>query len=302
MRIPVITLEDVINYAEISGRLWGMLRDEGYLYLDGPLVNDLPFQEILNVSREFFKESTEYKMRYYIGRSPIHRGYLPEGEEGDPDCPPDLKEGYDSGLQNLGRSLVPSMELNVQAPWPNKGTFEATVAEYLDGCERIARILASILSYACRLDVDLNERAKNPPNQLRLLHYPRSESIQNQGVGTHTDFECFTLLWATHPGLAVQRPNGDWINVSPRPGSLIVTIGDIMEILTNGALRATPHRVGWVGQERYSFPYFFCLDGGEVVEPAPEFISDNAKFYPSTSVGDHLVRRTVSVFRYLREA
>lgn len=304
MKTPVLRLETGVGLSELAGRAWGMLRDEGYLYLEGSQVEALPLGEIERVARAFFSEPREYKMRYYIGNSLIHRGYVPTGEEGDPDCEPDLKEGFDTGLYNLGTPIVSERRELSQAPWPDVDGFESIVGRYRAACEGLARDFATVLSCAFGVEPEhLNSRAKEPPNQLRLLRYPASPSRQTQGVGTHTDFECFTIMQVTGPGFSVQRPSGDWIDVSPRPNSVVVTVGDLIEVLTNGALRATPHRVGWVSHERYSFPYFFCLDADEIAEPLMPFrAGDGDVHYEPTHVGTHLASRTAAVFRYLRGA
>ena len=32
------------------------------------------------------------------------------------------------------------------------------------------------------------------------------------GIGAHTDYECFTILWQTEPGLQVQNRKNEWID------------------------------------------------------------------------------------------
>lgn len=72
---------------------------------------------------------------------------------------------------------------------------------------------------------------RSPPSQLRLLHYPRVLSVTDEpGLGAHTDYECFTLLHTTSPGLEIMNSDGDWIDVPPIPGTLVLNIGDILEM------------------------------------------------------------------------
>ncbi len=74
------------------------------------------------------------------------------------------------------------------------------------------------------------------------------------GIGSHTDYECLTLLYSTVPGLEVLNSAGSWIDAPPLPGALVINIGDMMEIWTNGEFVATSHRVRPVKEERFSFP------------------------------------------------
>ena len=49
------------------------------------------------------------------------------------------------------------------------------------------------------------------------------------------------------------------MDVDPIPGTLVVNIGELLELASNGYLRATVHRVVTppAGVERYSVPFFF---------------------------------------------
>nr|QQZ51919.1 isopenicillin N synthase family oxygenase [Phenylobacterium glaciei] len=69
-----------------------------------------------------------------------------------------------------------------------------------------------------------------------------------------TDYEFFTLLHGTAPGLEVMNGEGRWIDCPPIPGAFVVNIGDMLEAWTNGEFVATSHRVRKVGEARYSLP------------------------------------------------
>ncbi|MCP5775935.1 isopenicillin N synthase family oxygenase, partial [Klebsiella pneumoniae] len=73
------------------------------------------------------------------------------------------------------------------------------------------------------------------PSQLRLIHYPYNPEVQDaEGIGAHTDYECFTLLLPTAPGLQVLNKTGEWIDIPLIENTLVMNIGDMMEILSNG--------------------------------------------------------------------
>ena len=141
-----------------------------------------------------------------------------------------------------------------------------------------------------------------PPSQLRMVHYPADPSRADAewGISAHTDFECFTILHVTAPGLEVMNAAGEWIDAPPVQGAFVINIGDMLEALTNGRFIATPHRVRNVPDERFSFPLFCALDYDTVVAPLPQFI-EGGKRYPTYGAGDHLVTQTMRYFRYLRE-
>lgn len=83
------------------------------------------------------------------------------------------------------------------------------------------------------------------PNQLiKIIRYPgRAADESDQGVGAHKDSGFVTiLLQDTVAGLQVETADG-WIDAPPLPGSFVVNIGEILELASNGALRANVHRV-----------------------------------------------------------
>jgi isopenicillin N synthase-like dioxygenase len=152
------------------------------------------------------------------------------------------------------------------------------------------------------LDEDHFDRhLARPPSQLRLIHYPYDPSaLDQEGIGAHTDYEFFTVLRGTAPGLEVRNGAGEWIDAPPIPGAFVVNIGDMLEVWTNGVFRATAHRVRKVAEERYSFPFFAACDYRTVVEPAAQFVtSERPARFGRVVAGEHLWAQTVKTFSYL---
>ena len=84
------------------------------------------------------------------------------------------------------------------------------------------------------------------PNPLiKIIRYPgRASSESDQGVGAHKDSGFVTLLLQEkQAGLQVQADDGGWIDAPPVAGSFVVNIGEILEMASNGYLRANVHRV-----------------------------------------------------------
>lgn len=60
----------------------------------------------------------------------------------------------------------------------------------------------------------------------------------------HTDFGSLTLLFRQPvAALQVRSPEGGWKWVRPHPGSITVNVADALEMLTNGFLKSSIHRV-----------------------------------------------------------
>ena len=56
-------------------------------------------------------------------------------------------------------------------------------------------------------------------------------------------------------GLEV-RVGDDWVAVDADPAAIVCNLGDMMERVTDGRFRSTPHRVAQPTRHRYSFPLF----------------------------------------------
>jgi isopenicillin N synthase-like dioxygenase len=143
---------------------------------------------------------------------------------------------------------------------------------------------------------------QKPPSQLRLIHYPLQPSAQDApGIGAHTDYECFTILHATAPGLEVLNARKKWVDAPPVPGAFVINIGDLLEVLSNGRWVSTAHRVRKVPEERYSAPLFFNLDYDAEIAPSPHLVlRDGLARYPSVRAGEHLLAQTAQSFSYLK--
>src|SRR5439155_5219325 len=97
---------------------------------------------------------------------------------------------------------------------------------------------------------------------------PASVDAQH-GVGEHTDYGLLTLLRQDDVGgLQVKTASG-WIEAPPVPGSFVCNIGDMLDRMTGGFYRSTPHRVrlNTSGRDRLSFPLFLDPDFDARIEP-----------------------------------
>jgi isopenicillin N synthase-like dioxygenase len=288
----------------VAGEIGTAAREVGFFYVSGTGVDDVVFERMLSATRRFFALPLEEKMRSYIGLSTCHRGYVPEGEEGVETGTADLKEAFDTALDlpaddpdHLAGN--PMLGPNV---WPDLPGFAEAVTEYYHAVFDVGHRLLWAFAVALKEDPDTFSRhATKTPSQLRLVHYPYNpEAEDGQGIGAHTDYECFTLLKPTAPGLEVLNGAGEWIDVPPVPGTFVVNIGDMLELWTNGAYVATSHRVRKVPEERYSFPLFFNVDYHTEVKPLPQFASRDGKERPTLRAGEHLFAQTAQTFGYLR--
>jgi isopenicillin N synthase-like dioxygenase len=307
--VPVVDISglgspDPVERERVADELGRAAREVGFLYVSGTGIDESLFDRMLAATKEFFALPVEQKMRSYIGLSRCHRGYVPVGEEGVETGTPDRKEAFDTALD------LPADDPDYLAgnpmlgpnTWPDLPGFAEAITDYYAAVLDVGHRLLRAFAVALGEDPDVFARhATKTPSQLRLVHYPFNPDAEDVlGIGAHTDYECFTLLKPTAPGLEVLNGAGDWIDVPPVDGTFVVNIGDMLELWTNGAFVATSHRVRKVIEERYSFPLFFNVDYDTEVKPLPQFSSEDGKDRPPLRAGEHLFAQTAQTFAYLR--
>ena len=78
------------------------------------------------------------------------------------------------------------------------------------------------------------------------------------GVGEHTDYGLLTILKQDDAGGLEVKSRTGWVPAPPVPGSFVCNIGDMLDRMTGGLYRSTPHRVRNLARRaRLSFPFFF---------------------------------------------
>lgn len=274
----------------------------GFLHITGHGIAPAVIERMQAAAKRFFALPTPTKQASYIGRSTNHRGYVPEGEEElgpqDPANPKrDRKEAFDLALDLPAGAVPAAHPMLGPNQWPALPGFREDVMAYYGAVFAVGQCLLGGFARALGQPPEvLGRLVTAPPSQLRLIHYPCDPAAADApGIGAHTDYECFTLLLCTGPGLEVMNQAGAWIDAPPVPGALVVNIGDMLEYWSGGRFVATSHRVRKVAEERWSFPLFFALDYDAELRPL-----DRPEAEP-VRTGEHLYAQTIQTFRYLKE-
>jgi isopenicillin N synthase-like dioxygenase len=164
------------------------------------------------------------------------------------------------------RLLGPNQWLNESA-LPG---FRATVNEFFARTGAVADELMTAMSLGLGLDAThmKNIFGEQPQSLVKLISYPPTPPGE-AGVNAHHDTGFLTLL-AQHgvSGLQAQNPDGEWIDIPPRPGALVVNLGEMLQAMTGNYFVATTHRVV-ATEARLSSGYFHGPDLRTRLDPFP---------------------------------
>ncbi len=294
--LPVIDLGSSA-VSDLAERLGAACRGVGFFYVVGHGVDGELLQRLEQTSREFFALDHDEKMAIRMERGGrAWRGYFPVGAELTSGRP-DQKEGLYFGAE------LPREHPLVSAGTPLHGAnlfperpagLRHAVLETMNAVTTLAHRLMELMALSLGLPADTFARhyTHDPLVLFRIFHYPalRGSDVSDDlwSVGEHTDYGLLTLLLQDESGGLQVKVGSSWLDAPPLPGSFVVNIGDMLDLLTRGLYRSTAHRVRNVsGRDRLSFPLFFDPAWTARVEPLP---IDSAKSVRQTQ--DRALRGT----------
>jgi len=281
----------------------------GFFYVRNHGIASADLEHILNVTRNFFSESDEIKKAIAIDQN--NRGYLGFGEAKMNGAKrSDLKEVFFFGREVAvdDADLAAGLPLVGMNQWPTAPVnFKSDVLEYLNAVQRIGDALLRAFSIALNREHSFFvSRYTRPMSRGQLIHYPplRRDAPDDQySVAAHSDFGCITLLLQELPGLEALNRHGEWMPVPPKPDTLVVNIGDLLQRWTSGALISTRHRVRNTNNEdRYSVAIFHDPNSSAVVDPRDlsDTMSD-IQTYPPVTAGQYILNKSQQVFAQFNE-
>ena len=323
--LPVVDVSSLVaggpGRDEVARRIGQACRAHGFFYVTGHGVDAALVHRLEALSREFFALDPATKMQWRMalgGRA--WRGYFPLGGELTSGRP-DWKEGLYLG------SELPDDHAAVRARTPVHGRnlfpevegLKTAILDYMAAVTQLGHRLMEGIALSLGLDAGYfhDRYTADPLILFRLFNYPEQavpDGLDVQwGVGEHTDYGLLTILHQDDVGgLAVHTPEG-WIAAPPLAGTFVCNIGDMLDRMTGGLYRSTPHRVvrNTSGRDRLSFPLFFDPNFEARVQrieglTGATALDDSAKRWDRANVhafngryGDYLLAKVSKVFPQL---
>lgn len=303
--VPVIDLLRAEADAEERARLDSACRDHGFFLLANHGIQP-QIDAMWEASARFFAQSSAAKRKLMrSAEQPL--GYY------DRELTKrmrDQKEVFD---------FMPTRANNDRNQWPkNQPGFRAAMESFTAGAGELAQRTLQLI-YSCLASAPESgalaalPKGEHKNSNIRLNYYPESDPLTSEEATTinalgsmalhhHTDPGILTLLVQDSVGgLQTESLSHGWIDVPPVKDTIVVNLGDAMQVWTNDTYRAAIHRVTPMqGQPRYSTPYFLSPQSDAVLEPLPA-LSNGAPIYRSFTWKDFIQARVSDNFADLGE-
>ncbi|KAI0409710.1 2OG-Fe(II) oxygenase [Xylaria palmicola] len=329
--IPIIDVSGIFSASKddrirVARQIRDAATNNGFFYMANHGVPD----EVPEAARErllaFFRQPQEVKERAGIRHSAYFNGYKPpRSQHINPTESVDVRETfswtydprYDPSVPDPA-AIPPDVARYLRcedfqwAATADLPGFKDAIVRYWRACLAVARAL--VRSFALSLDLPEDffaAKFTHPDAALALNYYPPLPPAQKRGgeaeaeavevsIGSHTDFQLFTILWQDHcGGLQVLSRQGQWINAKPIPGTFVVNIADYMQRITNDRYVSTVHRAqNYSGKERISMPFFFGFNLNESCGVLDSCVAEGEeKKYGEISCEEWVQRRVRAMHR-----
>ena len=258
MSIPILDLQ-----AMDHTRLDAACRQWGFFGLQGHGIDKNLWQAAFDQSRRFFEQPLDAKnviRRAADNAWGFYDAELTKNRR-------DWKEILDIGEAAMEGPLAGSVP-----QWPELPEFREVISAFTNALHTVGLRLLDELAAAMGTSINLRAPFDTHSSFIRLNYYPPCDDPApadadfvpqrgELGISHHTDAGAVTVLAQDeHPGLQVFHGDA-WHTVPPHADTLIINIGDIVQVWSNDRYLAPLHRVlASSDHARISIPYFLNPD------------------------------------------
>ncbi|XVE51534.1 hypothetical protein DITRI_Ditri02bG0049700 [Diplodiscus trichospermus] len=254
--------DDELQKLHLTCKEWGLFQ------LVNHGVSSSVMEKLKHEIEEFYKLPLEEKMKYKV-REGEYEGYGNMAKEGGKLDWADRLYMITNPIHRRKPHLFPEL------PSSLRNILEA----YLSELQKIARKLLCLMAKALKIDTkEMIEYFEDGMQSVRMTYYPpcpKPEVVM--GFTPHSDATLITILHQINgvDGLQIKK-DGAWFPVSFYPNALVVNVGDILEIFSNGVYHSIEHRaVTNSEKERISVAFFINPKFEAKVGPSPSLINPN---------------------------
>jgi isopenicillin N synthase-like dioxygenase len=249
----------------------------GFFYVKNHRIAQSDIDAIFQTAVDFHSLPLDAKMEVSVTKNEHFQGYLHGMTKGDDrSITENLQEAFQirRPLAANDPDLLAGKPLHGVIPWPSAmPDLKPRMMAFYDKVNALGYELLALFELSLGLPKDrLAQFFMKDMNSLRLLHYPPQEPDAPReflGARAHTDTNVFTILAQdSNGGLEVRSKTGEWGAVPPIPGTLVINVGEILKVWTDGVFSSIAHRViNRSGNERYSIPFFMYPSFDALIAP-----------------------------------
>jgi len=295
---PFLADESGPGGTEFVEQLRDNLHGPGFCYLVGYGVDPTHEAAVMDVAREFFAQPEHLRLQIVNTNTPHFRGYTRLGME-HTNGMSDWRDQIDIGPEHEPTDPGPDGPawLRVRGPnqWPESvPAMQPTVTTWMDDMAAVGAAVLRAIALGLGQPADHFEPSTRPHPEVlvKIIRYPAQDerSDTGQAVGIHNDSGLLSFIMQdTVGGLQVQIGD-ELVDATPMPGALILNLGEMLQIATDGYLRATKHRVVSPppGRERISVAYFYnpAMEATFAEIPLPDELAALARGAANEHPGD----------------
>lgn len=280
--VPVIDvgplLDDRARQADldaVASALDRACRDTGFFTIVGHGVEPSLLERLDAAARRFFALPESEKAEIAMARAGrAWRGWFPLDGELTSGVP-DHKEGVYFGAELGPDHPRVANETPLHGPnlFPSRPPeLRELVLAYMDAMTELGQALLGGIALGLGLARSwfTTNLTDDPLVLFRIFRYPPGHGTERWGVAEHTDYGLLTILAQDASGGLEVRTGHGWVVVDPIPNAFVCNLGDMLERVTGGVYRSTPHRVrNPANHDRLSYPFFIDPSWDAVVERLP---------------------------------
>lgn len=176
--------------------------------------------------------------------------------------------------------------------------YRKTLKEFVEKLETLAEELLDLLCENLGLEKGYLKKAfygsKGPTFGTKCSNYPPCPQPDLiKGLRAHTDAGGIILLFQDDKVSGLQLlKDGEWVDVPPMKHSIVINIGDQLEVITNGKYKSVLHRVlAQTDGNRMSLASFYNPGSDAVIYPAPSLVdkeNEEKQIYPKFVFEDYM--------------
>ncbi|KAK7340254.1 hypothetical protein VNO77_20953 [Canavalia gladiata] len=271
--IPILDISQPLQASSMSS-LSKASKDWGFFHIINHGISKDLCSQLQSLSKHLFSLPSDTKLR--IGPFSSLNSYTPHF----------IASPFFESLRVNGPNFYVSANSSAEILFDKQDSkFSVMLEEYANKMEELSKKILKLVLMGLGDGIEkkfYDSEFNKCQGYLRINNYSAPESVEDEvveGLGMHTDMSCITILYQDEiGGLQVRSNEGEWIDILPSEGTLVVNIGDMLQAWSNDKLRSSEHRVVLKHHlNRFSLAFFWCFEDDKVVLAPDEVVGEGNK-------------------------